>query len=190
MDYYWLIKPELLNKLSEHFMPCLAKLIVVSSLAIDHSGSRIDPSEGHQVCSLSWSPSANRFLCVTGSAQAKIYDRDGLTMGEFMKGDTYIRDRKNTKGHITGLKCVHCGRLIHARLCDMCRTSINYVKKVCQRAGTNMSVETKPVFSELKLNVLMMMIGGKRYYGLFTTLQPMKIVHGNSVVSFAMAVNI
>ncbi|GKD15197.1 mechanosensitive ion channel protein 10, partial [Tanacetum coccineum] len=29
MDYYWLIenKPELLNKLSEHFMPCLARLI-------------------------------------------------------------------------------------------------------------------------------------------------------------------
>nr|GEY65347.1 WD repeat-containing protein 70 [Tanacetum cinerariifolium]GEY66758.1 WD repeat-containing protein 70 [Tanacetum cinerariifolium] len=105
---------------------------VVSSLAIDHSGSRvlsgsydytvrmydfqgmnarlesfrqIEPSEGHQVRSLSWSPSADRFLCVTGSAQAKIYDRDGLTLGEFMKGDMYIRDLKNTKGHITGLTC-------------------------------------------------------------------------------------
>ncbi|GJY96089.1 WD repeat-containing protein 70 [Tanacetum coccineum] len=116
------------------------KLQVVSSLAIDHSGSRvllgsndytvrmydfqgmnahlesfrqIDPSEGHHVRSLSWSPSANRFLCVTGSAQAKIYDRDGLTMGEFMKGDTYIRDRKNTKGHITGLTCGEWQRMVH-----------------------------------------------------------------------------
>ncbi|KAL6968134.1 hypothetical protein U1Q18_033937 [Sarracenia purpurea var. burkii] len=103
---------------------------VVSALAIDHSGSRVlsgsydytvhmydfqgmnarlqsfrqlEPFEGHQVRNLSWSPTSDRFLCVTGSAQAKIYDRDGLTLGEFMKGDMYIRDLKNTKGHISGL---------------------------------------------------------------------------------------
>ncbi|KAK4792405.1 hypothetical protein SAY86_022840 [Trapa natans] len=103
---------------------------VVSALAVDHSGSRVltgsydytvcmydfqgmnsqlasfrqlEPFEGHQVRNLSWSPSADRFLCVTGSAQAKIYDRDGLTLGEFIKGDMYIRDLKNTKGHISGL---------------------------------------------------------------------------------------
>lgn len=35
----------------------------------------------------------------------QIYDRDGLTLGEFMKGDMYIRDLKNTKGHICGLTC-------------------------------------------------------------------------------------
>ncbi|KAM3731207.1 hypothetical protein ACB098_12G145200 [Castanea mollissima] len=105
---------------------------VVSALAVDPSGSRVlsgsydytvrmydfqgmnsrlasfrqlEPSEGHQVRNLSWSPTADRFLCVTGSAQAKIYDRDGLTLGEFVKGDMYIRDLKNTKGHITGLTC-------------------------------------------------------------------------------------
>ena len=33
----------------------------------------------------------------------QIYDRDGLSLGEFIKGDMYIRDLKNTKGHITGL---------------------------------------------------------------------------------------
>ncbi|XP_027350622.1 WD repeat-containing protein 70 isoform X1 [Abrus precatorius] len=133
---------------------------VVSALAVDHSGSRVlsgsydytvhmydfqgmnarlqsfrqlEPFEGHQVRNLSWSPTADRFLCVTGSAQAKvvcgfiifpfllcfialpltvsifillqIYDRDGLTLGEFVKGDMYIRDLKNTKGHISGLTC-------------------------------------------------------------------------------------
>ncbi|KAL7200966.1 hypothetical protein ACSBR1_032809 [Camellia fascicularis] len=105
---------------------------VVSALAVDPTGSRVlsgsydysvrmydfqgmnarlqsfrqlEPSEGHQVRNLSWSPTADRFLCVTGSAQAKIYDRDGLTLGEFVKGDMYIRDLKNTKGHITGLTC-------------------------------------------------------------------------------------
>lgn len=36
---------------------------------------------------------------------AQIYDRDGLTLGEFVKGDMYIRDLKNTKGHISGLTC-------------------------------------------------------------------------------------
>ncbi|KAF0929812.1 hypothetical protein E2562_025949 [Oryza meyeriana var. granulata] len=103
---------------------------VVSALAVDHTGSRVlsgsydytvrmydfqgmnsklqsfrqlEPFEGHQVRSLSWSPTSDRFLCVTGSAQAKIYDRDGLTLGEFIKGDMYIRDLKNTKGHISGL---------------------------------------------------------------------------------------
>ncbi|XP_008447362.2 uncharacterized protein LOC103489831 [Cucumis melo] len=105
---------------------------VVSALAVDHTGSRVlsgsydytvrmydfqgmnsrlqsfrqlEPFEGHQIRNLSWSPTADRFLCVTGSAQAKIYDRDGLTLGEFMKGDMYIRDLKNTKGHISGLTC-------------------------------------------------------------------------------------
>jgi len=72
---------------------------VVSALAVDHSGSRVlsgsydytirmydfqgmkrdlasfrqlEPFEGHQVRALSWSPTAGFFLCVTGSAQAKV----------------------------------------------------------------------------------------------------------------------
>eukprot|EP00850_Spirogloea_muscicola_P008358 SM000044S16005 [mRNA] locus=s44:514126:517938:+ [translate_table: standard] len=112
---------------------------VVSALAIDPTGSRVltgsydytvrmydfegmdsklrsfrqlEPSEGHQVRALSWSPSADLFLAVTGSAQAKpetmnervqVYDRDGYTQGEFLRGDMYIRDLKNTKGHLSGL---------------------------------------------------------------------------------------
>eukprot|EP00850_Spirogloea_muscicola_P000386 SM000001S04788 [mRNA] locus=s1:2312983:2316452:+ [translate_table: standard] len=103
---------------------------VVSALAVDPTGSRVltgsydytvrmydfegmdsklrsfrqlEPSEGHQVRALSWSPSADLFLAVTGSAQAKVYDRDGYTQGEFLRGDMYIRDLKNTKGHLSGL---------------------------------------------------------------------------------------
>lgn len=72
---------------------------IVSSLAVDNAGARvlsgsfdytvrmydfqgmnsrlqsfrqIEPSEGHQVRSLSWSPTSGQFLCVTGSAQAKV----------------------------------------------------------------------------------------------------------------------
>lgn len=85
---------------------------VVSALAIDHSGSRvlsgsydytvrmydfqgmnarlqsfrqIEPSEGHQVRSISWSPSADRFLCVTGSAQAKVLQSKKLSITERIK---------------------------------------------------------------------------------------------------------
>lgn len=77
----------------------------MSTLAVDHSGSRVlsgsydytvrmydfqgmnarlesfrqlEPSEGHQVRNLSWSPTADRFLCVTGSAQAKVACRYGI----------------------------------------------------------------------------------------------------------------
>lgn len=51
---------------------------------------------------VSWSPSGDAFLCVTGSAQPRVYDRDGKLRGECVRGDMYIRDMKNTKGHITG----------------------------------------------------------------------------------------
>lgn len=36
---------------------------------------------------------------MTGSSQPKIYDRDGHELGEFVKGDMYIRDLTHTKGH-------------------------------------------------------------------------------------------
>ncbi|KAG1653233.1 hypothetical protein FOA52_008483 [Chlamydomonas sp. UWO 241] len=102
----------------------------VSALDIDHTGSRlvtggldymvriydfnglkrdmrsfreIEPQDGHPVHALSWSPSGDAFLCVTVSSKAKIFDRDGIARGEFVRGDMYIRDMKNTKGHVSGL---------------------------------------------------------------------------------------
>lgn len=107
---------------------------VVTAIAVDPTGSRvltggydytvrmydfqgmnaqlrsfrqIEPSEGHQLRALSWSPTADQFIAITGSATAKIYDRDGFTLGEFIKGDMYIRDLKNTSGHISGLTGGH-----------------------------------------------------------------------------------
>jgi WD40 repeat protein len=61
----------------------------------------IQPSEGHPLLSLSWSPSGDAFLAVTGSAQPKVFTRDGIEECEFPRGDMYIRDLKNTTGHIT-----------------------------------------------------------------------------------------
>lgn len=44
-------------------------------------------------------PAGDAFLVVSGSSQPKVYDRDGHELGEFPKGDMYIRDATNTKGH-------------------------------------------------------------------------------------------
>ncbi|GFR46159.1 hypothetical protein Agub_g7687 [Astrephomene gubernaculifera] len=63
----------------------------------------VEASEGHPVLSVSWSPSGEAFLVVTGAAQAKLYDRDGRCQGEFVRGDMYIRDARNTRGHVSGL---------------------------------------------------------------------------------------
>ncbi|KAK0630555.1 WD40-repeat-containing domain protein [Bombardia bombarda] len=40
------------------------------------------------------------FLCITAHPQAKIMSRDGDILTEFVKGDMYLRDMNNTKGHI------------------------------------------------------------------------------------------
>ncbi|KAJ5099856.1 hypothetical protein N7532_006857 [Penicillium argentinense] len=39
-------------------------------------------------------------LAVTATAQPRVLDRDGDTLVEFAKGDMYLRDLHNTKGHI------------------------------------------------------------------------------------------
>ncbi|AEO69434.1 754e9ca7-aac5-434c-9e78-2fdfdf73e4a8 [Thermothielavioides terrestris] len=44
--------------------------------------------------------SGSVFLCVTAHPQAKIMSRDGAIVTEFVKGDMYLRDMNNTKGHV------------------------------------------------------------------------------------------
>ncbi|KAK3950772.1 WD40-repeat-containing domain protein [Pseudoneurospora amorphoporcata] len=44
--------------------------------------------------------SGSHFLCVTAHPQAKIMSRDGDILTEFIKGDMYLRDMHNTKGHV------------------------------------------------------------------------------------------
>lgn len=41
------------------------------------------------------------FLCVSAHPQAKILSRDGDVLTEFVKGDMYLRDMHNTKGHVS-----------------------------------------------------------------------------------------
>lgn len=59
-------------------------------------------SESHPVHHVEFNPlSGSVFLCVSAHPQAKIMSRDGDVMTEFIKGDMYLRDMNNTKGHIS-----------------------------------------------------------------------------------------
>ncbi|UNI14213.1 hypothetical protein JDV02_000865 [Purpureocillium takamizusanense] len=59
-------------------------------------------SESHPVHHVEFNPlSGSVFLCVSAHPQAKILSRDGDILTEFVKGDMYLRDMHNTKGHIS-----------------------------------------------------------------------------------------
>ncbi|KAH7272694.1 hypothetical protein MRS44_003202 [Fusarium solani] len=59
-------------------------------------------SESHPIHHIEFNPLAGGvFLCVSAHPQAKIMSRDGDIITEFVKGDMYLRDMNNTKGHIS-----------------------------------------------------------------------------------------
>lgn len=59
-------------------------------------------SETHPVHQAVSNPlSGGHLLVVSATPQAKILDRDGETITEFVKGDMYLRDMHNTKGHVS-----------------------------------------------------------------------------------------
>ena len=60
----------------------------------------IEVTESHRVNSISHSPSGDRFAVATGSAQPKVFNREGELIITFVRGDMYIRDLSNTKGTI------------------------------------------------------------------------------------------
>ncbi|KAI0034903.1 transcription factor [Vararia minispora EC-137] len=103
---------------------------VVSALALDPSGARVlsgshdydcklwdfggmdarckpfktwEPAGSYYIHDLKYSPDGHSFLVISGSIQAKLYDRDGEEKATFIKGDPYIRDMKNTAGHVAEL---------------------------------------------------------------------------------------
>lgn len=67
----------------------------------------IEAQENHMVVSIGHSPSGDRFIVATGSCQPKVYDREGKELIKFVRGDMYLRDLSNTKGHtmeVTGVQ--------------------------------------------------------------------------------------
>ncbi|KAH8647082.1 WD40-repeat-containing domain protein [Tricladium varicosporioides] len=71
--------------------------------SVDPSASKTsENSETHPINHVEFNPlSAGTFLCVSAHPQAKIMNRDGDVIAEFQKGDMYLRDMHNTKGHIS-----------------------------------------------------------------------------------------
>ncbi|XP_031414203.1 WD repeat-containing protein 70 [Clupea harengus] len=69
----------------------------------------LQPCECHQIRSLQYSNTGDVILVVAGNAQAKVLDRDGFNVMECVKGDQYIVDMANTKGHTAMLNsgCWH-----------------------------------------------------------------------------------
>ncbi|XP_026153819.1 WD repeat-containing protein 70 isoform X2 [Mastacembelus armatus] len=65
----------------------------------------LQPCECHQIRSLQYSMTGDVILVVSGNAQAKVLDRDGFNVMECVKGDQYIVDMANTKGHTAMLNC-------------------------------------------------------------------------------------
>ena len=59
----------------------------------------ISPIESHVIQSLSYNSEEQEILVVAGSAQPKIISREGKDLVECLKGDQYLQDLKNTKGH-------------------------------------------------------------------------------------------
>ena len=57
----------------------------------------------HQVAFNAISPSS--ILVITSHPQARVYDREGELWGTTVKGDMYLRDMRNTKGHISEITC-------------------------------------------------------------------------------------
>ncbi|CAK7228180.1 hypothetical protein SBRCBS47491_006816 [Sporothrix bragantina] len=58
-------------------------------------------SESHPINHVAFHPqAASVLLCITAHPQAKILSRDGAVLTEFVKGDMYLRDMHNTKGHV------------------------------------------------------------------------------------------
>lgn len=65
----------------------------------------VQPCESHVITSLSYSSNGDGILVTSGKAQAAVLLRDGKTFLETDKGDQYIVDMSNTKGHVAPINC-------------------------------------------------------------------------------------
>lgn len=75
--------------------------------SVDPTASKTSANiETHPVHQVLFNPiSPSQVLVITALPQAKTFDRDGEPQATFVKGDMYLRDMHNTKGHISELTC-------------------------------------------------------------------------------------
>lgn len=80
--------------------------ILRSYLSRHRAFRSVDVEEGYPVISVSHSSTGDKFVVGTASCQPKVYDRDGKEVIKFCRGDMYLRDLGNTKGHVMEVSCV------------------------------------------------------------------------------------
>jgi hypothetical protein len=71
--------------------------------SVDPSATKTSASsETHPINHVQFNPlSPSQVLVISATTKAKIFSRDGEELIEFVKGDMYLRDMHNTKGHIS-----------------------------------------------------------------------------------------
>ncbi|KAJ3178211.1 hypothetical protein HDU87_003763 [Geranomyces variabilis] len=62
-----------------------------------------EATSGNPIRDIQFSMGGDQILVASSATQAKLYDRDGLELVEYSKGDPYIRDMRHTKGHVAAL---------------------------------------------------------------------------------------
>ncbi|OLL26932.1 WD repeat-containing protein 70 [Neolecta irregularis DAH-3] len=110
-----------------HELALLSHTRAVSTLTLDPSGSRLlsgghdfcmkfwdfagmsssarafrslDPIPNHRLHHIQYSVSGDSVLIIGGNSQPKIVDREGTELAEYIRGDMYLRDLRNTDGHV------------------------------------------------------------------------------------------
>ncbi|KAG0269420.1 hypothetical protein DFQ27_003545 [Actinomortierella ambigua] len=63
----------------------------------------LEPCGSHQIHNLQYSLTGDRILVISGETKARIFDRNCTEIAEFQTGDRYIRDLRNTAGHVAAL---------------------------------------------------------------------------------------
>ncbi|CAO1616444.1 unnamed protein product [Jaminaea pallidilutea] len=59
-----------------------------------------EPFRNYFIHDLAWSSNGERLLAVSGTSQPKLFDRNGNELATYKKGDVYLRDMKQTSGHV------------------------------------------------------------------------------------------
>jgi WD40 repeat protein len=92
-------------------LDCTVKLHDFSSITLTtiRAFRSVDPwqtkasasTDSHPIHHVEFNPhGGSSILCVSAQPRAQILSRDGDILTEFVKGDMYIRDMNNTKGHV------------------------------------------------------------------------------------------
>ena len=71
--------------------------------SVDPTATKVSANtETHPIHHVAFNPnSPSQVLIIAATPQAKLFSRDGEELVEFVKGDMYLRDMNNTKGHIS-----------------------------------------------------------------------------------------